>query len=178
MYFKYDNNCLIYVPKKIKGGWWQKGVLSDQSIEEYNSVIADMVTSHFFVYKTFAKELAKQPGSTYTFISGGSGEMCEQDDFTFYPDASLIPLGSAGVYGLYNGAKSEFKDHANLRISQLRISVWVRRQADSSFDPTKASHEVGTDFIGRFIVKIAENHRGGLLRVKSRGEGEIEYKKI
>lgn len=80
---------------KFKGGWWQKGVLSDQSLAEYNSVMNDMVTSHFLVYKAFAKELAKQSDSTYTFISGGSGEECERDDFTFQPDASLVTVGSS-----------------------------------------------------------------------------------
>ena len=56
------------------GGWWDKGVLSDQSLEEFNNVMNDMITSHFIVYKTFAKELANQPNSSYTFISGGSIE--------------------------------------------------------------------------------------------------------
>lgn len=52
-----------------KGGWWQKGKLSDQSLEEFISKGNDYLTSHFLVYKTFAKVLAQQPGSTYTFIT-------------------------------------------------------------------------------------------------------------
>ena len=52
----------------LKGGWWQKGKLSDQTLNEFNSQLIDNVTSHFLVYKTFAKDLAKQPGSTYSMI--------------------------------------------------------------------------------------------------------------
>ncbi len=68
---KIDPTLFIY---KCKGGWWMKGVLSDQSLEEFNKFLVEMVTSHFVVYKTFAKKLAEQPNSTYTFISGSSCE--------------------------------------------------------------------------------------------------------
>lgn len=112
------------------------------------------------------------------FVSGGSGEDSERDDYAFVPDASLINVGSATVYGLYNAAKSEFFKHPNLKISQLRIFIWVRKQADSTFEPDKATHEVGNDFVGRFAVKIAENHRGGLIRLRTRAEAEEELQNI
>ena len=102
----------------------------------------------------------------------------QKEDFVFVPDASLLMVGGAGVYGLYNAAKSEYHHHPNLKISQLRISTWVRQKEDSSFDPSTATHEVGNDYVGRFAVKIAENHRGGLVRIKSRSEGEDELKDI
>lgn len=50
------------------GGWWQKGTLSNQSMQEFNSSITTLVVSHFLVYRTFSKELAKQPRSTYSKI--------------------------------------------------------------------------------------------------------------
>ena len=57
------------------GGWLESGLLSDVSLESFNNVLNDMGTSHFLVYKTFSKELAKQSNSTYTFISGGGIEL-------------------------------------------------------------------------------------------------------
>lgn len=60
----------------------------------------------------------------------------------------------------------------------MRIFIWVRPKDDSNFDPEAATHEVGNDFVGRFAVKIAENHRGGIVRIKSRSEGDDEYKDL
>ena len=34
------------------GGFWIKGVLSDQSMEEFDKMMHDMAYSHFVVYKT------------------------------------------------------------------------------------------------------------------------------
>ena len=105
------------------------------------------------------------------FESGG-------DDFVFFTDSSLVIVGGTGVYGLYNAAKAEFHKHPNLKISQLRVFIWVRPKDDSNYDPETATHEVGNDFVGRFAVKIAEKHRGGILRLKSRKEGDEEYKNL
>ncbi len=68
----------------------KKGVLSEQPLSEFFSVLTDFAASHFVVYKTFAKVLASEPNSTFTFISGGSGEECEHGRI-FLADASLIP---------------------------------------------------------------------------------------
>jgi len=35
------------------GGFWIKGVLSDQSMEEFDKLMHDMAYSHFVVYKTY-----------------------------------------------------------------------------------------------------------------------------
>lgn len=71
----------------LKGGWWMKGKLSDQSLDEFNTVMKSAVSSHFIVYKTFAKLLAQNPNSTYTFINGGSAELMYKNKnelFSFY----------------------------------------------------------------------------------------------
>lgn len=159
------------------GSWWQKGVLSDQSLEEFNDVITNAISSHFVVYKTFAKILAANPGSTYTFITGGSGEMGE-NGHVFLKDASLIPLISHGVYGLYEAAYAEFEGHENLKISQLRIFIWVRPKADSNFDANTSQMEVGNDFIGRFMPKIIAKHKSGMFKVKSRQQADAEFENI
>ena len=159
------------------GSWWQKGVLSEQSVEEFNALISNAVISHFVVYKTFAKILASNPGSTYTFITGGSGESCEKGEI-FFADASLIPVMSNAVYGLYDSAYSEFHNHPNLKVSQLRIFIWVRPKSDSNFDANTSQFEVGNDFIGRFIPKIIKKHRDGIFRAKSRQEANAEFENI
>lgn len=151
--------------------------MSDQSLEEFFSIITDYPASHFVVYKTFAKILSAEPKSTFTFITGGSGEECEKGR-VFLADASLIPVASSSVYGLYDGAFSEFNNHPNLKISQLRIFLWVRPKSDSNFDASVSQSEAGNDFVGRFIPRIIEKHRNGIFRVKTRSEANLEFDKI
>ena len=102
----------------------------------------------------------------------------QNDDFVMFTDSSLKFVGSAGVYGLYNATKGEFHQHPNLKISQLRVFIWVTPEDDSKYDPATSNQKVGNDFVGRFAVKIAEKHRGGIVRVKSRIEGDEEYKNL
>lgn len=54
----------------------------------------------------------------------------------------------------------------------------MRKQEDGTFDPETATHEVGNDFVGQFAVKIAEMHRGGLLRVRTRAEAVEELNNL
>jgi hypothetical protein len=136
-----------------------------------------MVTSHFIVYKTFAKSLAEQPGSTYTFISGGSGEECEKGKL-WLADASLINPSSSADYGLYHSAFAEFYEHKKLKINQLRIFCWIRPVPDSTFDSSKPSLELGNDVPGGMVVKMAEKHRSGIYKVLNREESEKETIRI
>jgi NAD(P)-dependent dehydrogenase (short-subunit alcohol dehydrogenase family) len=158
------------------GGWWMKGYLSDQSVDEYMTVHRDMVLGHFIVYKTFAKVLAEQPGSTYTFITGGSGELNENGEI-FEPKASLISCVSPGVYGLFYAANAEFDKNPNLRISELRIFIWVKPVKDADLE-NKTDTLVGNDFIGKFAVKITAGHKRGTIRVKTRFLADAVYKDL
>ena len=137
----------------------------------------DLVTSHFIVYKTFAKSLAQQPGSTYTFISGGSGEESEKGKL-WLADASLVNPSSSAVYGLYHSAFAEFYEHPNLKINQLRIFCWIRPVPDSTFDSSKPNIELGNDFPGGMVVKMAEKHRSGIYKVVNREESVKEIARI
>jgi hypothetical protein len=157
----------------IKGGWWQNGVLSDQSADELVKELYSRVVSHFTVYKTFAKTLALTPGSTYTFITGAVIDVFEAGK-TIYKDSSLLLIGSYGTIGVYNAAFAEFYDHPNLRVSQLRIGLYVKNISDSQLDKTN-EHVVGSDFCSRFVVKIINKHMQGVVKMLSRSEAEKVY---
>lgn len=45
-------------------------------------------------------------------------------------------------------------------------------------DSPKDERNCGTDFTGRFVVRVAEKHRGGLILVKNRTEAEEVYKNL
>lgn len=132
-----------------------------------------MVVSHFLVYKTFASHLSNEEGSTYTFITGGSGESNEAGE-PFEPKASLISASSPAVYGLVYAARNEFRAKKNLHICELRISIWVKKLDDETLDQSN-EHLVGNNYIGKFATKICQKHGNGTYKIKTRSEGNKVY---
>ncbi len=114
-------------------------------------------------------------GSTYTFISGGSGEECEQGK-PMEPKISLLNVAGICVYGLYNAAFAEFRENKNLSINQLRIFCMCEPKPDSSLDQSK--DVLGSDLPAKMVVDMAEKHLRGLFRVESREKVAIEIAKI
>ena len=155
------------------GGWWEEGTLTETSLAEYKKIIDDATLSHFVVFKTFGKILSETPNSTYTFISGGSGEATH-----FLPKASLVPIMSSTVYGIYTAASSEFKDNPNLAVMQFRLFLWIRAKEDSNFDAKTSDFEVGHDYIGKFMPKMIAKHKSEIYRVRNRTQGDELYQQL
>ena len=156
------------------GGWQEHGVLSDVSVEAFKAAIDDMSIPHFVCYNTFAKTLAQTPGSTYTFITGGSA----QDNRSFpakYATASMLAPTTALLYGLYSSAECENRENPNLEVNQVRIHFFIRPKMDSDFDTNNSEFEVGKDFIGRFFPKIMTVKRGGLTVLENRSQANASF---
>jgi NAD(P)-dependent dehydrogenase (short-subunit alcohol dehydrogenase family) len=93
------------------GGYWEKGPLSQISLDDFNAAMNEFATSHFVVFRAFAKKLADTPNSTYTFITGNIGEVGElgqPNHFLANPKISMITVGSIALYGIYNAGKPIF----------------------------------------------------------------------
>jgi len=153
------------------GGWREDGPLSKVSFEAYRNAMKDMAVPHFLCYKTFAPELQKHAGSTYTFITGGSSD----HDIPFHVStAGMIPPTTGHVYGLYASAECENKEVPNLSIMQLRIYIMISKYEDDDVvkngkglyrpDPEASGH----NFIGRFFPKAMSGQRSGLYKFESR----------
>lgn len=54
------------------GSWWQKGKILDQSVEEFDSVVHDLLTVHFVIARNFLPVIEKNAESSYTIITGES----------------------------------------------------------------------------------------------------------
>ena len=142
------------------GGWQEHGLLSDVSVEAFKAAIDDMSMPHFICYSSFAKALAQTPGSTYTFVTGGSA----QDNKPFsvrFAAASMLAPTNALIYGMYSSAEGENRENVKLEINQLRIHFFIRPRMDSEFDEKNSEFEVGKDFIGRFFPNLMNVKRGG-----------------
>jgi NAD(P)-dependent dehydrogenase (short-subunit alcohol dehydrogenase family) len=155
------------------GGWRTDGKLSSVSSSDFVKILTENTLPHVNCYRTFSKVLSEQPKSTYTFISGGSGEAK-----FFDPRASLLPPSAGAVYGLYTSAISEYKNHKNLALNELRLFFWIRRQMDSKFDPKKSQMEVGHDYVGKFIPKLILKHKSDVYKIQTRSIGDQLYEKL
>jgi len=130
----------------------------------------------FICYSTFAKALAQTPGSTYTFVTGGSA----QDNKPFpvrFAAASMLAPTTALIYGMYSSAECENRENVNLEINQLRIHFFIRPRMDSEFDEKNSEFEVGKDFIGRFFPKLMNVKRGGLTVLENRTQANATFEK-
>lgn len=150
------------------GGWWQKGTLSHQSLDEYRKIIDDSATSHFIVYKTFSKILSETPNSTYTFITGTIGEKG-------LPDTSLITIGSSVVYGIYQAARGEHKKSPNLAVNEVRYGLLIKNIPDKDVDPAESAMTVGNEWAAKFVTKAISKHQHTYYRIVSRQQGDELY---
>ena len=147
------------------GGWSNDGLLSAVKLEEFIAKLNDRLIPQFLVYQVFSKVLSETPGSTFTSIQGLSPE-----SESFAPEASLIPVAAGALYGLLVSAKSEFIHNPNIKFKEFRLSVRVHKQADEAFG--NANHEVGHDYIGKFLPKMCLKHTNEIFRLRSREEGD------
>lgn len=51
-------------------GWWQKGMLVQQSKFELESTLNSLVVAPFVAYKTFIHLVKDNPNGSYTFLTG------------------------------------------------------------------------------------------------------------
>lgn len=155
------------------GGWRTDGKLSTVSAVNFQIGLKDLLLPHFNCYKTFSKILSETPKSTYTFITGGTGEAKFVD-----PTASLLPISAAATYGMRTAAVSEYKNSKNLAIIELRLFFWIRKKLDSNFDPKKSQSEVGHDYVGKFLPKLILKHKADVYKIQSRNIGDELYQKL
>jgi hypothetical protein len=132
-----------------------------------------MTLPHFVCYKTFSKLLSERPNSTYTFISGGSGDVK-----FFDPNASILPPSKGLVYGLYISACSEYRNNKNLALIQFRIYTWIRKELDAKFLAKNAQFEVGHDYVGKFVPKLILKNKSDLYKITTRNVGDQLWKTL
>lgn len=155
------------------GGWTTNGPLNTVSQPDFEKTLRALTLPHFLVYKTFAKYLSENPNSTYTFINGGSAELK-----VFDPKASMLPIGASAVHGMFTSACSEFRTNKNLCIMQLRLFMWIRKEADAKFLAKKSELEVGHDYAGKFVPYMIVKRKSDIYRVQTRSLGNQLYDQI
>lgn len=155
------------------GGWRTEGNLSTVPVNTYEQALKDMTLPHFVTYRTFAKMLAEKPNSTYTFVTGGSADVK-----IFDPKASMLPPSAGLMYGMYTAACSEYRTNKNLKLIQLRVYFWVRRDPDYKFDPKKSQMEAGSDYVAKFLPKIILKNKTEIYKLPTRSIADKLYETL
>lgn len=155
------------------GGWRTNGPLSQVKLADYKATLDYLTLPHFVVYKTFVKHLSQTPKSTYTLVTGGSGDVK-----FFDPNASLLPIGAGQLYGFYTSAMSEMRTNKNLSLIQYRVYTWVRKQADKELEAKKAQLELGHDYVGKFVPKLILKHKSEIYKLPTRSQGDKLFESL
>ena len=100
------------------------------------------------------------------------GEAC------FLPESSLLTVGAASLYGIYQSALAEHKTNSSFKINEIRYYMWIRNKLDKEFDACKSMMEVGNDWTAKFVPKIILKHKGGKVKIVNRKKGEELYASI
>lgn len=140
-----ENYKLSHVVSSI-GTWWQEGSALQQDLEEFHNVIHDNCCTNFLVAKHILPLVKDQEGSTYTIITGISGEHMVQ------PNTGLLTIAQSALFGLIAALQEEFKD-AKVRLNEYRTGLYVRPpdQVEEG-DPKMASNlDVAKDIINRIL---------------------------
>ena len=106
----------IYGAVASLGGWWGGAELTEMTLEDWQFVVNNNLTSHFIFAKAFVPLLARLPGSSYTLINGG---------------AALSPVPKSGAVSIMALAQVMLKSvlaHENkgrIRVNTLLLATPV-----------------------------------------------------
>ncbi|GAB4821734.1 hypothetical protein N2152v2_008780 [Parachlorella kessleri] len=139
-----EDQCAAFVAQVLKehgeidhavscfGAWWQGGVLTQQSYDEFSRVIANFAGSHFTFAKCVLPAMRKAESSSVLFITGGVGKR------VLSADSGLATVGGAALYGVVRAAQAQYAGMPP-RINEMRIYALVTRHGEM---PRTQSHIV------------------------------------
>jgi len=108
----------LHVAIPSLGGWWEGGSLLGADLPTWETVMGEMLTTHFVFARTFVPELERRPGGWYLGIGGGAA-------FYPVPNSSIVSIAAAGQVML---TRTLAREHAanGLRVNELVVNGPVR----------------------------------------------------
>eukprot|EP00731_Ephydatia_muelleri_P024607 Em0016g878a len=135
------------------GGWWQKGPVLEQSLDEYNKVHKDGLQSHFIAAKTFLPLIADKEGTSYTFITGAAGN-------NVVPNAGFVTMFVGALMKLVSVVQAEYHTKP-VRVNEFCIGCYVQPW-DAMTSGSVSNLDMGRAIAG---VVIHPSTRGASLQV-------------
>ena len=129
------------------GGTWHRNVpMTEVSLEEWNKFLFTNLTTHFVTAKTFLPVLAKNKGSSYTFLGGGAANQA-------IPNYSVVAIPAAAQLMMAKVVMQEMAD-SGVRINEVIANTLVNTRA--SQDKAEPSW-LTADEIGEYIAWLASD---------------------
>lgn len=145
------------------GSWWSGPALIDLDLATFNQVLAERLTTHFLVAKTFLADLKDKPGSSYLFIHSSAG---------------LVPIPHSGPVSIAGAAQAMLKDvfAKELEDTQVRINMLTMMSAISTRShPNPDPEALTADDVGRYAAYLVESkERGQTIQFSHRREVPTE----
>ncbi|KAJ8252196.1 hypothetical protein COCON_G00215080 [Conger conger] len=109
---------LTDVVSSLGFSWWQGGLPHTQTLKELQSVVDTRLLSTFVSWKAFFPLIMDNPGSTYTFITGGAS------DRLLKPGTGFLTVGAACALAFCQIVRDEYPDVA-CKFNQVVINTGV-----------------------------------------------------
>ena len=130
------------------GGWWEGGLL-DATPTVWDTVMDEMVRTHYVFAHVFVPVLLAQPnGGRYLGIGGGAA-------YRPIHGSSLVSIAAAAQLMLTRALRLEIDD-PNVDVLELVVDGPVRTR-DS--EPIAAPDWIRADDVGRIVVELVANGR-------------------
>ena len=129
------------------GGTWHRNVpMTEVSMDEWQKFLFTNLTTHFVTAKTFLPVLAKNKGSSYTFLGGGAANQA-------IPNYSVVAIPAAAQLMMAKVVMQEMAD-SGVRINEVIANSLVNTR--TSKDKAEPSW-LTADEIGEYVVWLASD---------------------
>jgi NAD(P)-dependent dehydrogenase (short-subunit alcohol dehydrogenase family) len=152
------------------GGWWEGLSLIDVSLDVWDAVMYEMLTTHFVFIRTFIPMLIRQGGGRYIGIGGGAA-------YFPIPKSALVCIAAAGQLMMTRALRAEVPER-EVEILVLVVDSAVRtRDSEAVAEPDW----ITADEIGRVVVDLVAHGRtdapstrsnGPIIRMRPRASAE------
>lgn len=142
----------------LGAGWWEGPPLLETEPAAWDTVMREMLTTHFVFARTFVPELLRAPGGLYLGIGGGAA-------FHPMPGASIVSVAAAAQLMLTRALATELRG-AEVRIAELAVNGPIHTRESAGFaDPAW----ITADDVGGVVAELVREGRTTWPRTRTEG---------
>ena len=144
----------------LGAGWWEGPPLLETEPAAWDTVMREMLTTHFVFARMFVPELLRAPGGLYLGIGGGAA-------FHPMPGASIVSVAAAAQLMMTRALATELRG-ADVRIRELAVNGPIHTRESAAFaDPAW----ITADDVGGVVAELVRD--GHTTWPRARVEGPV-----
>ena len=142
----------------LGAGWWEGPPLLETDPAAWDTVMREMLTTHFVFARAFVPELLRAPGGLYLGIGGGAA-------FHPMPGASIVSVAAAAQLMMTRALAAELRG-ADVRIAELAVNGPIHTRESAAFaDPAW----ITADDVGGVVSELVRDGRTSWPRTRTEG---------